>query len=168
MISTFCRMPFEYALIDCSAASAMPNSSRSAVDLPLHRRRRQLAKPAEQPQLLARREERVERRLLRHVAEPSPVLDRLVGDVPAVEEDGSARRLDEAGQHPAGGRLARAIRAEIADHLSRLHDEAHVVHDRDAVEALDQVTCFEKMGHGGSRSARSGRRPHPACEVQRC
>ena len=106
--------------------------------LPLHRRRRQLAQPAEQPQLLARREERVERRLLRHVAEPAPVLDRVVRDVPAVEDHGSARWLHEAGEHPPGRRLSRAIRAEIADHLSRPHDEAHVVHDRDAVEALDR------------------------------
>ena len=81
MISTFCRMPFEYALIDCSAASAMPNSSRSASIFRSIERRRQLAKPAEQPQLLARREERVERRLLRHVAEPPPVLDRIVRDI---------------------------------------------------------------------------------------
>ena len=94
--------------------------------------------------MLTRREERIERRLLRHVTKPPPVPNRVVRHVASGEEDGSAGRLHQARQHAAGCRLPGAVRAEIADHFSRMHGEAHIVHDRDPVEPLDQVTCLEK------------------------
>ena len=46
----------------------------------------ELPQPADQLQLLASGQERVERRLLRHVAQPAPVGDRVVGDAAPLEQ----------------------------------------------------------------------------------
>ena len=57
----------------------------------------------------------------------------------------------EPGHHPARGGLARSVRPEIADHLSRPHDEADIVDDLDAVEPFDEMPRFEKgSGHDGT------------------
>ena len=54
--------------------------------------------------------------------------ERLGGDVEAGEASFAGRGLDSGREHPDGGRLARAVRSEQAEHLARLHGEADVLH----------------------------------------
>jgi len=68
---------------------------------------------------------------------------RVSRDVLAVEEDGSCRRFEQAGEHLRGRALPRSIGSEIANHLASTYFKADVVDDCDAVEPLHQVSRFE-------------------------
>ena len=142
MMSTFCFMPFEYEAIDCSAASAIPKSSSSAPILRCSRRRRNLAQPPDELELLATRQERIEVRLFRHVAEACAEADEVVGDVAAVEEHGPARWRQQPGQHADRRRLAGAVRPEVAEDVTGADGEAHRVDNRAAGETANEARAL--------------------------
>ena len=68
-------------------------------------------------------------------------------DDPAADADGPLGRLLEPGDHPQGGRLPTARRAQQDEELSIGHVEAQIVHRRDVVEAFGGAVQDEG-GHG--------------------
>src|SRR4051812_45186461 len=85
---------------------------------------RQLAQAADQLEMLAAGEERIQVRLLGDVAEAPPEGHEIGRDEPALEEDVAVGRLDQPRQHLHRRALAGPVRAEIAEHFARPDDEA--------------------------------------------
>jgi hypothetical protein len=79
------------------------------------------------------------RRVLGQVADQALGLERRFGDVVAADGHATGGRRHEAGDHAHGGRLARAVRAEEAQHLAALDAERNTVHGALGAESLDQV-----------------------------
>ena len=105
---------------------------------------RQCDKHADQLQLLASRQERVERGLLGNVPQPAPVSDRVIADAAPLEQHHALRRFHQTRHHPPGRGLSRSVRSQVTDDFTRADDEADIVDHLDAVKALDQVPRFEK------------------------
>src|SRR5882724_10708152 len=112
--------------------------------------------------ILFDREAAKDRGLLRQIANPQPraLIHRELGDVVAVEFDGAAIRLDQAGDHVEHGGLAGAVRTQQADrlaaadidadaahHLPRAETFFHAVHSKKA-GPLDQARRFAAIGLG--------------------
>ena len=112
--------------------------------------------PADQLQLLASRQERVERGLLGNVSQPAPVSDRVIADAASLEQHHARRWFHQPRHHPAGGGLARSVRSQVPDHFTGTDDETDIVDHLDAVKAFDQMACFEQWsGHGTPKSGRT-------------
>ena len=73
---------------------------------------------------------RIELRLLRHVAEPLPVRNAVALDGLALKEDLAVGRLDEPGDHLEGGRLTRAVRAQVAGYFTGAGRETDILDSR--------------------------------------
>src|SRR5688572_20670304 len=97
--------------------------------------------------VLLDREAAEDRGLLRKVAdaEPRAAIHRQLRDVVPVEADRSDVGRDEAGDHVEAGRLAGAVRAEEADRLAALHEEADVAHDGPLAKTLAEILRGEAL-----------------------
>ncbi len=73
------------------------------------------------------------------------VTDHIDGNVLSVERHRAARGIQQSGQHPGGHRLSGSVRPQIADDVSRPHDEAHVVDGHHAEEPLDEVCGLQHV-----------------------
>ena len=117
---------------------------------------------ATQPErdVLEDREVREERVVLEDRVDVA-LVGRQPGHVLALELDEAGRRLLEAADHPQGGGLAAARRAEEAEELPVLDLEVDVVDGDGVAEALDHIHEPDvDGGHGRSHSwASGGRRP---------
>jgi hypothetical protein len=117
----------------------------------------QTVDPAEELDVLVHRQALVEREALRHVADAALDAFRVAPDVDAAHERGAGGRLQQAAQHPDGGRLAGAVAAQKAEDLSRLHVERHMVDGHEIAEAPRQVANFDRRCLGHRPTARSRR-----------
>ncbi len=88
--------------------------------------------------VLLDREAAEDRGFLRQIAdaEARALIHRQLGDVVAVELDGAAIGLDQAGDHVEHRGLAGAVRAEQADRLAAAHIDADAAHDLAGAETL--------------------------------
>src|ERR671936_380134 len=96
----------------------------------------------------------------RHLLEEANVLKRAsdtalrnrmrwkAGDVLVVENDASARRLVDAGEHVEERRLASAVRPDQADRRLARNCEVDVVDGEQSAEFLPQRTCHEDAAVG--------------------
>ena len=99
----------------------------------------------------------VERELLRHVADAAPSPPPGSGSTsspPTTARAGGG--LQQAAQHPDGGRFSGAVAPEEAEDLALVDRERHVVHGDETAEAARQVVD-DNGGHGYFPSARSSR-----------
>jgi len=108
-------------------------------------------------QVLADRERPVEVRALRHHGQLRPCPHRVAGDVDPADPGNAASELDARREHADRRRLARAVRAEEAEHLAPLDGE------RDAVDGVHRgfrVALLEAL-HLDRRPVLAPRR-HPS------
>src|SRR5439155_19832335 len=92
-------------------------------------------------------------------AQPGPPVDREAGDVALVEHDPARVGSEDAEEAVEERRLARAVRADEADRLTRRHVEGDAVEGGDAREALGHLAGVEQRGAaagGGHRETGSG------------
>ena len=87
-----------------------------------------------------------DRGFLRQIAdaEPRALIHRQLGDVVAVELDGAAIRLDQAGDHVEHRGLAGAVRAEQADRFAAADIDADAAHDLAGAETLFHAMHSQK------------------------
>jgi hypothetical protein len=95
-------------------------------------------------QVLLDAEIAVERVVLRAHAELALERCDVVADVPPVHADDARIHAQKAVQHAQRGRLAGAVGAEEAEHLSGVTRDIDAVHDAAAAEMLDESCCFEQ------------------------
>ena len=88
--------------------------------------------------ILLHRETAKDRRFLRQIAdaEPGALIHRQLGDVVAIEFDGAAIGLDQAGDHVKHRGLAGAVRAQQTHRLAAADIDADAAHDLAAAETL--------------------------------
>ena len=134
------RMPPENCLTGSRARSASPVRSSAQSICLRELRSGQSLQPAEPVEVLARRQQRIERELLRHDAELARRAaghDRLIEDanLAAVEPDPSGDRANQRG-------LARAVRTEQRQQLPLAQLEGR------AVERLDGAVALPGVGDG--------------------
>src|SRR5215203_2636579 len=122
--------------------------AEESVDLSLERRRGQATQPPAQTQVLWRSQVRVDVGFLRDVADLCLVADEVFLDVPSVEQDVAERRWHQPRQHFHRGRLSRAVRAEVAEDLTRLDSEADLADRGDRAVPLRDAPNFQ---HGRIR-----------------
>ena len=72
---------------------------------------------------------------------PGPGGERHAGEVMLIEEDTPPVGRDETDHQVKGGRFARAVRPEQADHLAGAHLQVHPAHHPAALVGLFQSTC---------------------------
>jgi hypothetical protein len=101
------------------------------------------AQAAGELEVFAAAEVGIEVGLLGDVAEAALEALQVAADILAVEEDASAGRLEQAGEHLDGGALAGAVGAEIAQDLARADGEADRVHGGGTDEGLGEIKGFE-------------------------
>ena len=92
-------------------------------------------------QVLLHREQAVERKLLRHVAEPALGCAGGAAQIMAHHMRFASSWFQQAAQHLEGGGLAGAVRAEQAEDFALLHLEADVVGGGELAEALGEVSA---------------------------
>ena len=109
------------------------------------RSRRQAAQLSERRHDVGRRLIERQAVVLRHVAEPRPDPDRVVGDVDAAHLDAPCARMGEAEQQPERRRLAGAVRSDETDPAPRQVDR-EVVEGDDARVALGHAVDAEEGG----------------------
>jgi hypothetical protein len=111
-------------------------------DFSREERRWQFAEPSDEFEVLDCRLKGVEVWLFRDIAEAPAEGDRIVRDVPSIEEHGACRCLEEAGEHPRGRALSGSVRTKVTDHLTSTNLEADVADDCRPEESLYKVSCF--------------------------
>ena len=121
-----------------------PEQLEQRADLLREPLRIHFAELADELEILGRRLERIENRLLRHVSETPAERDEIACDVAALEKNGAGRDLEKARDHLGCRGLAGSVRAEVADDFAEPDLEADVV-DTLAEEAFDEIAGF---GHG--------------------
>ena len=120
------------------------------------------------PQVLAAREQGVERGLLQRGADGCAHLRAFADDVVARDAGGSFRRREQRDEHVHGGGLAGAVRAEEAVDLAGGDVEVDPVdraraflEDADEPARLDSVTVGHPLYASGGPVARDGRSGTP-------
>ena len=109
-------------------------------------------------QVVARGEERVERRLLQRGADRAPHLRALARDVEAADRGRARGRRQQRRQHVDGRRLARAVRAEEAVDLAGRHVQVDLVDRlRPLLELLREGLSADRGVHAAN--ATYGRAP---------
>ena len=99
--------------------------------------------------MLATREDRVERGLLKRSADRGPHLRALPHDVESTHGRASARRRQQRSQHVHGGRLARAVGPEKAVDLAFRDRQIDAVdRPRALAELADELLGFDCWGVG--------------------
>ncbi len=114
-------------------------------------------------QVVAHRHLRIERRVLRQVADALLHLERLLEDVEAAHFHAAARRRDHAGEDAHGGGLAGAVGSEEAQDLARLHLEGDVLYGLQVAVVLHQMRDFDH----GIHTLRGPRCGHPPRRLRR-
>jgi hypothetical protein len=90
----------------------------------------------------------VERRILEHQSDVASHVVALGDHVVAGDPRLAARRLGQRAQHVDRGRLAGAVGAQEAEHLTRRHLEVHPAHRPDLAKRLDEVADGDRGWHG--------------------
>ena len=85
-----------------------------------------------------------EQRLIGHQSNTLFDLQRLAGHRHAEQLDRAGRRRNQSGEHPDGGRLARAVRTEKAEEAAALHGEAQSIHGWFVSVDFAQVSYFDR------------------------
>ncbi len=98
-----------------------------------------------------RRDAPVQAALLGQVGDLPP---RIAADAAAVEDDLARVGLEDVGDHADERRLAGAVGSQQGEDLARPDLERHVVHDRPAIEGLDDVADFEHQESPGRAASR--------------
>ena len=83
-----------------------------------------LAEPSDEREVFGTGQVGVQVGCLRHVPDAPPVAEDVAMDALAVDADLSSGRFEEPRHHVDGGRLARAVGSEIAEHLAGARREA--------------------------------------------
>ena len=133
---------------------------------------RQALEAAEEAQVLARREIRVDGQVLRHVADGRLGIGGPDVDRPSVHDDLATVSTEQPADHRDRRRLAGAVGAQQAVRLASGDRETDPVHRGARAEALAQITAVEhgrrhgdpssvavRQGRGESRSSQARRRP---------
>src|SRR5262245_31756699 len=110
---------------------------------------REAIDPAEEMNVLIDREQLVQRKALRHVADA--LLDRfwIGGNVDAVNFRGPGGWPKQTAQHPNRRRLAGAVAAEEAEDLSATHVERQTIHGDELTESPGEIADFDgEVSHG--------------------
>src|SRR5262249_21722879 len=81
----------------------------------------------------------VEGETLRHVPDSALHAFRIAAHVDGADERCAARRLEQSAEHPDGGRLARAVRAEKSEDLSLTHIEGQMIDGDEVAEAPREI-----------------------------
>ena len=118
------------------------------------RRRRRVG---EQPQVPAAGEVRVEARPLDEAGDAVERARAVDERIAAEELRVARRRADQPEQHPQRRRLARAVRAEVAEDVAALDGQVDVVDRDDLAVALDEPARFDRrrVAHLSARAAAS-------------
>src|SRR6185436_13444188 len=85
----------------------------------------------------------IERRLFREVTHLALDLGPVGADVLSLEENISAGRLDQSGEHFHGRAFAGSIGSHVPEDLAGTNGEADTIDRRNPVVALDQITDFK-------------------------
>ncbi len=117
------------------------------VDRALALLRREAVELREDRHVLPGREVQVRGHRLRDHADRLAHAVRVAHDVEAVHARMPGARHHERREHPDQRRLARAVRAEQAEHLAVLHVEVHLVDGAERAEVLAQVLDLD-VEHG--------------------
>src|SRR5690606_38764137 len=99
----------------------------------------ELVDPREEFEVLAYRQEPVQRELLRHVADSLLRGGAGVSEIVANDPRGAGARLQQSAEHLERRRLARAVRPEQTENLALAHVERHAIGGRELAEALREV-----------------------------
>jgi hypothetical protein len=103
-------------------------------------------------QVLLHAQLRVERDVLRQVADAPAHLERALGDVQPVDPDRAGGGREHPRQDPQGGRLAGPVWTQKSHDLTRLDLEGDVGEGGEGVVALGEVRDFNGGRHGGKAS----------------
>ena len=95
-------------------------------------------------QIFLHRHIRIERRLLRQIADAGPRLSRLLQHIVAVDGHGAAGGGNVPGEDVHRGGFARAVGAEQAVNHALLHEKAQVVHRQVAAIPLGEMLYFDQ------------------------
>src|SRR5690242_13821302 len=90
---------------------------------------------------------RIKLRLFWHIAEPLPVRDAVALDGLAFKENLAVGRLDESGDHFKGGRLTRAVRAQVAGYFASAGSETDILDSRSTGIHFGNVAQYKIVGH---------------------
>src|SRR3954463_3456153 len=123
------------------------------VDPSLRLRPTQAAQSRAEGQVLGAAHPGIELRFLGNVAESLLVAEEVGANVGAVQRDRAAGRLEQAGEHSHGRRLARSIGAEQPEDRAGLDPEVHIPDAGDGRVVLRQAPGFE---HDDSRHRNGG------------
>ena len=145
------RMPFENAVIGLVAAVVQLEQPKQLGDARLERLRRQTPEPADEHEVIRRREVRVEGGLLGHVSDAALVGNRIVGAADSRERDGTGGRLEQPDDQIDRRALAGSIGPQVADDLTGMEIEAHPIEREQAAIPLRQPARLE---HGRYRRPR--------------
>ena len=142
----------------------------------------------EQLQVLSPREIGVEARAFDEAGDSVECTNTVHERVSAEELRGAGRRPDQAEQDPQQGRLARAVRPEVSEHVATLDREVDAVHCGDVAVTLDEprrrdrktlahlsARAADSAAAGGSEPARTNETPFrchsiavPSCVASSC
>jgi len=114
-------------------------------------RTRQAEIPTVEDEVLADRQLRVERVLLRHDAEPCPDLRAVRSGIQAEDGENPVADRRDAADHAHGRGLAGAVRAEEAERFAGSHVEVDGVDRDELAEALGQAAGMDERRGGLGR-----------------
>ena len=143
MLSRRCMPPLKRS-VRSLPRSVRPMRSQDLLDSRLERRAAEAVEPAEEREVLARRQVRVDRQLLGHVPDAGLRRDR-----PDVDGAGRPRvtvaavPCEQAADHRDGRGLAGAVGAQQAVRLALVDPEADALDGLDGAEGLAQVPGLE-------------------------
>ena len=145
------------ALRPIAGAIGQPDELQDLRDALVEQLPRQALEPAEEAQVLASRQVRVDRQVLGHVADGGLGIGGVDVDRPAVDDDLAAVAPEKPADHRDSGGLAGAVRTQQAVGLAGRDREADAGDSGSVAEALPQVAALEKGRGPGHRTVLSMR-----------
>ena len=142
-------MPCEYSSVSFFSSWSRSIIASNSWQRCAHRRRRQQIHPADEGEILARRQVVEQGEILRHHADPAFDLAGGVGrgQVGAQNPHRAAAGRQQAGEHLDGGGFARAVGAEKTEELPRFDAQIKSVHRAHRSEAARQPARLNGKHH---------------------